>query len=92
MTEYLSLKTYKVQFVQKLDEEDFQDRVDMCITLVPMVEYNDPQESLFCSDEVIFYLHRLINKLNIRYRCETNLHVTIKSVMKSPKLNVWCFL
>ena len=76
VTEYLSLKPYKAQFVQKINEEDFQDRVQMCQTLTPMQEDNDTQESLFFSDEVTFYLHQLVNKYNIRYWCETTSRVT----------------
>ncbi|CAF3566716.1 unnamed protein product [Rotaria sp. Silwood1] len=37
MTEYLSLKPYKVQFVQQIYEEDLQDRVDMCQTMISML-------------------------------------------------------
>ena len=33
-----ALKPYKVQFIQKIDEQDFQDRVEMCQTLIPMLE------------------------------------------------------
>ena len=33
-----ALKSCKVQLVQKLDEEDFHDRVEMCQTSVPMLE------------------------------------------------------
>jgi hypothetical protein len=66
MTEYLSLKPYKVQFVQELHEEDLQDRVEMCATLIPMLE-NDIQRNLYFSDEATFYLHGLVNKHNIRY-------------------------
>lgn len=47
MTEYLSLKPYKVQFVQQVYEEDFQDRVGMCKTLIPMLENIDTQERFF---------------------------------------------
>ncbi len=45
MTEYLSLKPYKAQFVQKLYEEDFQDRVEMCKIPIPMLQDNDIQEN-----------------------------------------------
>ncbi|CAM4845930.1 unnamed protein product [Rotaria magnacalcarata] len=89
MTEHLSLKPYKVQFVQKLYEEDMQDRVEMCKTLIPMLEDNHIQQNLFFSDEATFYLNGLVSKHNVRYWSETNPHVTIETVMKSPKLNVW---
>ena len=55
MTEHLSLKPYKVQFVQELYEEDMQVRVEMCKTLIPMLEDNQIQQNLFFSDEVTFY-------------------------------------
>jgi hypothetical protein len=90
MTEYLSLKPYKVQFVQELHEEDLQDRIEMCTILIPMLQDKNTQENLFFSDEATFYLHGLVNKHNIRYWSESNPHVTIETVMKSPKLNVWC--
>ena len=89
MIEYLLLKPYNAQFVQKLDEEDLQDRVQMWKTLMPMLEDNDTHESLSFSCEVTFYLHGLVNKNNARYWCETNLRVIIGSIMESPKLNVW---
>jgi hypothetical protein len=38
------------------------------------------------------YLKGLVNKHNVRYCSEDNPHVTIETVMKSPKLNVWCTL
>ena len=42
-----ALKPYKAQFVQKSNEEDFQNRVEMCTTLIPILENNDTQERLF---------------------------------------------
>ena len=40
MTEYLSLKPYKGQLVQEVYEEDMQDRVEMCKTLIPIIKFN----------------------------------------------------
>ena len=67
-----------------------QDRVEMCKTLIPMLEDNQIQQNLFFSDEATFYLNGLVNKHNVRYWSDTNSHVTIETVMKSPKLNVCC--
>jgi hypothetical protein len=75
--------------MQELYEEDLQDRVEMCETLILMLQ-NDIQGNLFFSDEATFYLRGLVNKHNIRYWCEINPHVTVETVMNSPKLNVWC--
>ena len=91
MTEYLFLKPCKVQFVQQLYEEDLQDRIEMCKTLIPMLQNKDIQGNFF-SDEATFYLNGLVNKHNGRYWSQDNPHVTIETVMKSPKLNVWCAL
>ncbi|CAF1482110.1 unnamed protein product [Rotaria magnacalcarata] len=90
MTEYLALKPYKAQFVQQLYEEDLQDRAEMYKTLISMLEDSHMQENLFFSDEATFYVSGLVSKHNIRYWSETNPHVTIETVMNSPKLNVWC--
>ncbi|CAM4794150.1 unnamed protein product [Rotaria magnacalcarata] len=59
-------------------------------TLIPMLADSHMQEDLFFSDEATFYVGGLVSKHNIRYRSETNPHVTIETVMNSPKLNVWC--
>ena len=67
MREHLLLKTYKEHFVQQLYEEDFQDRVDMCETLEPMLFNEHNEESFFFSDEAAFHLNGLINKHNARY-------------------------
>ena len=55
-----------------------------------MLQNTDTQESLFFPDETTFCLHRLVNKHNIICGYEMNPLVTIESIMKSPKLNVWC--
>jgi hypothetical protein len=90
MTEYLSLKPFKGQFVQQLFEEDLQDRVEMCQILIPMLQDTEIQGNIFFSDEAVFYLNGLVNKHNIRYWSETNPNITIETVMNSPKINVWC--
>lgn len=92
MTEYLSLKPYKAKFVQQIYEEDMQDRVEMCQTLIPMLEDKTIQDNMFFSDESTFYLNGFVSKHNIRYWCETNPHATVETVMNSPKVNVWCAL
>ena len=90
ITEHLSLKRYKVQFVQELYEEDMQDRIEMCKTLIPMLENKQIQQNFFFSNEATFYLNGLVNKHNVRYWSDTNPYVTIETVMNSPKLNVCC--
>ena len=54
MTEYLLLKPYKTQFVQKTDEENFEDRVKMCQTLKRPVE-----------DMKVYYFFFLMKLLSI---------------------------
>ena len=67
ITEYLILTPYNAQFVQKVNEEDLQDRIDICKILIPMLEDNGIPDSLFFADEAASYLHELVNKHNIRY-------------------------
>ncbi|CAF3003342.1 unnamed protein product [Rotaria sp. Silwood2] len=67
MREYLLLKPFKIQFVQQLYEEDLQDRVDRCKTLMPMLQDKTIQENIFLFDEATFYLHGLVKKHNVRY-------------------------
>ena len=50
MTEYLGLKPFKMQFV----EEDFQDRVDTCKTLIPMLQGKSTQENIFSPTKLLF--------------------------------------
>lgn len=90
MREHLSLKPYKAQFVQQLYEEDFQDRVEMCQTLIQLLTNNNNRGNIFFSDEAAFHLSGLVNKHNVRYWCTSNPHLTIETAMESPKLNVWC--
>ncbi|CAF3832996.1 unnamed protein product [Rotaria magnacalcarata] len=54
------------------------------------VQFVQELEFSFFSDEATFYLRGLVNKHNIRYWCENNPHVSVETVMNSPKLNVWC--
>ena len=54
MREYLLLKPYKGHFVQQLYEQDFQDRVDMCKTLEPMLLNDHNEESFFFPTRPLF--------------------------------------
>ena len=54
MREHLLLKPYKGHFVQQLYEEDFQDRVDMCKTLEPMLLNDHNEENLFFPTRLLF--------------------------------------
>ena len=87
MREHLLLQPYKGHFVQQLYEEAFQDRVDMCETLEPMLLNDHNEENFFFSDEAAFHLNVLINKHNVRYWYETNPNIQPETVMKSPKVN-----
>jgi len=78
--------------IEQIYEEDMQDRVEMCRILIPMLEDSKIQENVFFSDEATFYSSAFVNKHNIRYRCETNPHATVETIMNSQKLNIWCAL
>lgn len=53
MTEYLSLEPYKVQSVQQLYQEDQEDIIEMCETLIPMLE-DDIQGNIFFRTKLLF--------------------------------------
>ena len=66
----------------------------MCKTLILKLQNKSAQENnyYYFSDEATFYLGGLVNKYNVRYWSEDNLHATTETVMNSPKLNVWCVI
>ena len=83
-----------MRFVRQLYKEGLRDRADMCKTLILMLQNKSAQENsyYYFSDEATFYLRELVNKYNVRYWSEDNLHATTETVMNSPKLNVWCVI
>ena len=80
-----------MQCVQQLYEGKLQDRVDMCKTLISMLQ-NKSIRGNFFSDEATFHLYRLVNKHNVKYWSEDTARATIETVMNSSKLNVWCLI
>ena len=54
MTESLSLKPYKAQFVQKIYAEDMQDRTEMCGALIPILQDINIQDNMFFQMEQYF--------------------------------------
>ena len=49
-TEYLGLKLFKMQFV----EEDLQDRIDTCRTLIPMLQNKSTHENIIFLTKLLF--------------------------------------
>ena len=62
----------------------------MCKNIDADVTVREHPRKYFLSDEAIFYLHRLVNKHNVRYWSEDDPRATIERVTNSPQLNVWC--
>ena len=83
-----------MRFVRQLYKEGLRDRADMCKTLILMLQNKSAQENsyYYFSDKATFYLRELVNKYNVRYCSEDNLHATTETVINSPKLNIWCVI
>ena len=82
MTEYLSLKLYKAQFVQEIYEKDVQDRMEMCHMLISILQDSNIQNNIFFTDEAIFDLNGFVTKHNIRYWCETEPQITEETAIE----------
>ena len=87
----LKLKPYKIQMLQHLNNNDYENRLIMCSTLLEMIK----TMSSFCSliimsDEATFHLSGVVNKQNCRIWGEQNPHTFVEYQRDSPKVNVWC--
>ena len=67
-----------------------QDRVEMCRTLIPLLQDSNIQNNIFVSDNVTFYSNRFVNKHNIRYECEIKPHkITVETAIKLCETKHW---
>lgn len=87
----IGLYPYKLQVVHKLQEEDYDSRVEMCESLLHHFQNdNEIMKNLWFSDESIFHLSGRVNRHNCRIWGKSNPSVTLEHERDSPKLVVWC--
>jgi hypothetical protein len=81
---------YKIQYYQKLFDEDYQSRVLACESILEKAsEINGFYDRLITSDECTFHLDGFVNRHNCRiWGSEKPEPISIKE-HSSPKVNVW---
>lgn len=83
-------KPYKFQWVQALNEEDYDRRLEFC-QWVQLQSLRTVRKIIF-SDECTFYLHGHVNKHNIFYYSQQNKHRILEQPIKSAGITVWAAL
>ena len=88
----LGLKPYKIQILQELCDDDYDMRVELAQTLIPMLQDPALQNLIFFSDEANFHLSGRVHKQNCRiwgYEKPTQFET---EPLHSPKLTAWCMV
>ena len=83
------MRSYKIQFVQLYDD-DYDRRVEMADTLLPILQNPGNKDRIFFSDECTFYLSEMVHKQNCRKWGYENQHEVQEVPLHSLKVNVWC--
>jgi hypothetical protein len=88
----LGLKPYHIRLIHKLNEDDFDRRVEFCETLLERVaEEPDVIDRIIWSDEAIFSLSETVNRHNCVYwEAENSGHFQECDNLGSEKVMVWC--
>jgi len=86
----LRLKPYRLQLLQKLQQGDFQKRIELCNELQNYLEDEHFSNHLIFSDEATFHLSGKVNKHNVRIWASEAPHAFLQHQRDSPKLNVFC--
>ena len=85
------LKPYKIQILQKINDEDKDRRLEFAEEqLEVMTRIDDYLDLVIFSDECIFCLDGRVNKQNCRYWSDENPHFYAEQPLHSPKLTIWC--
>ena len=88
---YANFHPFKVTLIHKLNEDDFDRRVEFCDDMMTRTVQNPnfPSNIVF-SDEATFQFDGTCNRHNCRYWAETNPHWAREDKSQYPeKLNVW---
>lgn len=89
----LKFFAYKLQVVQKLEQNDFPLRTEFANNVLDRLELNENYLKRICfSDEATFHVCGKVNRHNCRIWGSENPRVVIEHERDSPKVNVWCGL
>lgn len=82
---------YKMRFVQELNEDDFDRRVEFCETIRRKCDNNrDFLLNVVFSDEATFFVDGKVNSHNCRYWSDENPYAMRENHTQNPqKINVW---
>jgi hypothetical protein len=87
----LKFFAYKLQVVQKLEQNDFPLRTEFANKVLDRLELNENYLKRICfSDEATFHVCGKVNRHNCRIWGSENPRVVIEHERDSPKVNVWC--
>lgn len=87
----LKFHPYKMQIVQHLKPQDYNNRVRFCEQMLNVIEQDEDRiHNLWMSDEAHFHLSGFVNKQNFRYWSESNPKNLHEKPLHSPKVTVWC--
>lgn len=87
----LKFLAYKLQVVQKLEQNDFPLRTEFANKVLDRLELNENYLKRICfSDEATFHVCGKVNRHNCRIWGSENPRTVIVHERDSPKVNVWC--
>ncbi len=88
----LGFKPYHIRLIHKLNEDDFDRRVEFCEMLLERVaDEPDVIDRILWSDEAIFSLSETVNRHNCVYwEAKNSGHLQECDNLGSEKLMVWC--
>lgn len=82
---------YKLKMLHALTEDDPDRRIEFCdLMSVRLNRYPNYHHTICFSDECTFFLNGKVNRQNVRYWSDVNLHIYRECNTQFPqKLNVW---
>ncbi|PNF14136.1 hypothetical protein B7P43_G18364, partial [Cryptotermes secundus] len=85
----LHFKPYRLQLLQQLKPEDYDKRLEFCVTMQKALEDEDFAAKLIFSDEATFHLSGMVNRHNVRLWGTENPRAIVALERDSPKVNVF---
>ena len=86
----IHMKSYIIEIHQKLYDDDYDRRVEMTETLLPILRNPGNKNNIFFSDEATFDLVGRVHKQNCRIWGYEKPVIVHEEPLHSPKINVWC--